>query len=52
MLAGHWMSETKHVGMQTETAHRVLIAAILAVTDNRVSKIGHMDTNLVLSSCL
>ena len=51
MLAGDRMGKTEHVCMQTKTAHRVLIATILAVTHYGMSKVGHMDANLVLSAC-
>ena len=52
MLAGNGMCETEHVGMQAKTAHGILIAAILAVADDRVAKLGHVDTNLVLAAGL
>ena len=52
VLACYRMGEAEHICVQAKTTHRVLVTAILAVADNRVTKVGHMYTNLVLSTGL
>lgn len=51
VLACDGMGKTKHVCVQSKTMHGILVAAILTVADNRMAKLSHMDTNLVLTTC-
>ena len=47
---GYRMIEAEHISMQAKTTAWIIAIAILNVTANRVSHIGSMHTNLVLST--
>ena len=51
MLTGNRMCKTEHVRMKSKAADRVAGRPVLMVTDNRVTHIGHMHANLILSAC-
>ena len=46
------MDEAKPVGMQTQAAQRVVMAAIFLIANDRMAKVLSVDPDLVLSSCL
>ena len=43
------MVESQTESVQTHAAARIILAAVFSITHHRVTDVGHVDTNLVLT---
>ena len=50
-FARHGVVERQAEGMQAHARAGIILTAILAVTHDRVTDVGHVDTDLVLAAC-